>query len=97
MAQVTASVQAEGAVNIGAIGGSANVFAKYSDGTFSAGFGASADALFGLKGGLSVNVNAQSLITNVTNSVVNVLGNPATNPFAPAGEYIGGTPYNWTH
>jgi hypothetical protein len=43
------------------------------------------------------NVNAQPLITNVTNSVVNVLGNPATNPFAPGGEYIGGTLYNWTH
>ena len=85
------------AVNIGAIGGSANVFAKYSDGTFSAGFSASADALFGLKGGMSVNVNAQPLITNVTNSVVNVVGNPATNLLAPGGEYIDGTLYNWTH
>ncbi len=45
--QVTASVQAEGAVNIGAIGGSANAFATYSDGNFSAGLGASADALLG--------------------------------------------------
>jgi hypothetical protein len=47
--------------------------------------------------GISVNVNAQPLITNVTNSVVNVLGNPATNPVAPAGEYIGESLYNWTH
>jgi hypothetical protein len=47
--------------------------------------------------GISVNVNAHPLITNVTNSMVNVLGNPATNPFAPGGEYIGGTLYNWTH
>ena len=47
--------------------------------------------------GISVNVNAQPLITNVTNSVVNLLGNPATNSFAPGREYIGGTLYNWTH
>jgi hypothetical protein len=47
--------------------------------------------------GISVNVNAQPWITNVTNSVVNVVGNPATNPLAPGGEYIGGTLYNWTH
>lgn len=56
-----------------------------------------AGALFGLTGGISVNVNAQPLITNVTKSVVNVLGHPATNPFAPGGEYICGTLYKWTH
>jgi hypothetical protein len=65
----------------------------YDQGEFTATLGASASVLFGAKGGITVVVNAQDLISQLPTLV----SNPQVNPLAPVGQWIGNQAYNLTH